>query len=438
MAVKLDDPLGQVAYVNARILDPGEDWDGRGGVLTDGEQITAAGPGLFDGGVPEGAKVIDCEGACLAPGLVDIRAHLGEPGEEQKETFATAGSAATAGGVTSLLCLPDTDPCIDDMSVVEFVARRARLAGLAKVYPYGAVTKRLAGKELAELKLLRDSGALAFTDGTRTIGDPLVLRQALGYAATFGLLICQHPEEPSLAEGGVMNLGENATRLGLAGIPREAEIIILERDIRLVEMTGGRLHFANISTSDSVDVIRRAKERGLNVTCDTAPPYFSLNEHAIGDYRTFAKLTPPLRDEADRQAIVQGISDGVIDCITSDHTPQDEESKRLPFAQAASGGIGLETLLPITLELYHNGHVSLLRALDLITRAPADLFRMDAGRLKAGSPADLVVFDPDRSWKVDADALHSKSKNSPFDGRPVQGLVLRTVIDGRTVYTRGA
>ncbi|MEQ8504459.1 MAG: dihydroorotase [Rhodospirillales bacterium] len=437
MAVKLDEPLGRVAYVNARILDPAEGWDGNGGVLTDGESIADAGPGLFDTGVPEDAKVIDCEGACLAPGLIDIRAHLGEPGEEQKETFATAGRAATAGGVTSLLCLPDTDPCIDDMSVVEFVARRARMAGLAKVYPYGSVTKKLAGNELAELKLLNDSGAVAFTDGTRTISDPLVMRQALSYAATFGLLICQHPEEPSLARDGVMNQGENATRLGLAGIPREAEIIIIERDIRLVEMTGGRLHFANISTSESINVIRRAKDRGLDITCDTAPPYFALNEHAIGDYRTFAKLAPPLRDENDRQAIVQAIADGVIDCIASDHTPQDEESKRLPFALAASGGIGLETLLPMTMELYHNGHLTLLRALELITNAPATLMGMEAGRLKAGAPADLVLFDPDRSWKVNADALNSKSKNSPFDGRPVQGLVLRTVIDGRTVHLHG-
>ncbi len=437
MAVKLDEPLGRVAYVNAHLLDPAEGWDAKGGVLTDGESIIDAGPGLFDGGTPEDAKVVDCAGACLAPGLVDIRTRLGEPGEEQKETFATAGRAAAAGGVTSLLCLPDTHPCIDDMSVVEFVARRARLAGLAKVYTYGAVTKGLAGKELAELKLLRDSGALAFTDGSASIADTLVLRQALAYAATFGLLICEHPEERSLAKGGVMNLGENATRLGLAGIPREAEIIIVERDIRLVEMTGGRLHLANISTAESINVIRRAKDRGLPISCDTAPPYFALNEHAIGDYRTFAKLTPPLRGEDDRQAMVQAIADGVVDCIASDHTPQDEEAKRLPFAQAASGGVGLETLLPITLEMYHNGHISLLRAIDLITRGPADLMGMNAGRLKPGAPADLVLFDPDRAWKVSADVLNSKSKNSPFDGRPVQGLVLRTVIDGRTVYTRG-
>ena len=437
MAVKLDEPLGRVAYVNARLLDPATGTDAPGGVLTDGEKIAAWGAEITKAALPADARVVDCAGACLAPGLVDIRAQLGEPGAEQKETLATAGRAATAGGVTSLVCLPDTLPVIDDMSVVEFVARRARKLGLTKVYPYGAVTKGLHGRELAELKLLHTAGAVAFTDGKRCIADTQVLRRALSYASTFGLLICQFPEEPSLAAGGVMNLGENSTRLGLTGLPREAEVIIVERDVRLTAMTGGRLHFANISTAESIEVIRRAKDRGLDITCDTSPPYFALNEHAIGDYRTFAKLTPPLRDEADRQAMVQAIRDGVIDCVASDHTPQDEESKRLPFAQAAAGGVGLETLLPVTLELYHNGHLSLLAAIDLVTRRPADLMGLPAGRLEVGRAADLVVFDPDRGWKVNADALHSKSKNSPFDGRPVQGRVNLTVIDGRTVYRQG-
>lgn len=436
MTVKLEEPLGRVAYTNARLLDPATGTDAQGGVLTDGEQIAAVGPDLFAGGPPEDAKVVDCAGACLTPGLIDMRAALGEPGDEQKETLATAGRAATAGGITTVVCLPNTEPVIDDMSVVEFVARRARKLGLSKVYPYGAVTKGLAGRELAEMALLNQSGAVAFTDGRKCVADAQVLRQALSYAATFGLLICQQPSEPSLARGGSMNLGENATRLGLTGIPREAEIIMVERDIRLAELAGGRLHFANISTADSVQAIRRAKDRGVAVTCDTAPPYFALNEHAIGDYRTFAKLMPPLRDEDDRQAIVAAIADGTIDCVASDHAPEDEESKRLPFAQAAAGGIGLETLLPVTLELYHNGHLSLLAAINLISHAPARLLGLPAGRLEAGLPADLMLFDPERSWKVEADSLNSKSKNSPFDGRPVQGLVLRTVIDGRTVFKR--
>jgi len=335
-----------------------------------------------------------------------------------------------------MVCLPNTQPVIDDMSVVEFVARRARLAGLTKVYPYGAVTKGLAGKELAELGLLAQSGALAFTDGIKAVADASVLRRALSYASTFGLMIVQHAEEPSLADGGDMNPGELATRLGLSGIPREAEIIMVERDIRLVEMTGGKLHFAHISTADSIDKIRDAKSRGLNITCDTAPPYFSLNELSIGDYRTFAKLSPPLRSEDDRQAVVQGLSDGTIDAIASDHTPQDEESKRLPFAQAGFGGVGLETLLAVSLELSHKGEIALLDVLKHLTCAPADLLKLPAGKLEKGRRADLAIFNPERAWKVNADDLISKSKNTPFDGRPLQGVVMRTVIDGRTVFEK--
>jgi len=254
------------------------------------------------------------------------------------------------------------------------------------------------------------------------------------YARTFDLLICQHPEEPSLAVGGVMNAGETATRLGLVGIPRQAEVMMIERDIRLVELTGARLHIAHLSTSESVEAIRQAKARGLPVTCDTAPPYFALNEVAIGDYRTFAKLSPPLREETDRRAIVDGIIDGTIDCIASDHTPQDEESKRLPFAAAAMGGVGLETLLAVVLELHHNGHMSVLDALKFVTSAPADLLKLRAGKLVKGHPADLMIFDLQRGWKVSADKLLSKSKNTPFDGRLMQGAVTRTVIDGRTVF----
>jgi len=423
-----------VAYVNARLLDPASGLDAPGAVLTDGETIADFGPGLFADGVPEGVRVVDCEGRCLAPGLVDIRVQVREPGEEHKGTLASSGRAATASGVTSMVCLPNTNPVIDDMSVVEFIARRARLLGLTKVYCYGAVTKRLEGKELAEMGLLAEAGAVAFTDGEKAVADAQVMRRALAYASIFPLLIVQHPEEPSLAANGVMNAGETATRLGLSGIPREAEIIMIERDIRLAEMTGGRLHFAHVSTADSVEVIARAKARGLAVTCDTAPPYFSMNELEVGDYRTFAKLSPPLRGEDDRKAIVEGLKAGVIDAIASDHAPQDEDSKRQPFAQAAFGGIGLETLLAVSLNLFRDGHMDLLGALRLLTCAPADLMGLPAGRLKKGAAADLVIFDPDRAWKVDASTIPSKSKNSPFDERPVQGRVLKTIIDGRTVF----
>jgi len=425
---------GRVAYTNARLLDPATGLDAKGALLTDGEIIIDVGPGLFAGGVPAGIQTIDCDGACLAPGLVDMRVQLREPGEEHKETLLSAGQAAVAGGVTAMVCLPNTDPVIDDVATVEFVARRARKNGLAKVYPYAAATKKLEGKELAEIGMLAEAGALAFTDGTKAIANAQVMRRALAYAATFGLLIVQHAEEPSMASGGVMNEGEMATRLGLSGISPAAEAIMLERDMRLVEITGGRYHAAHIATAEGVEIIRKAKAKGLHVTCDTAPPYFALNELAVGQYRTFAKLSPPLRSEDDRRAVVEGIKDGTIDIIASDHAPQDQDSKRLPFAQAAFGGVGLETLLPITMELYHNGHLSLLKVIERLSWAPAQLLGLSAGRLKAGAAADLVLFDPDKPWKVNPQAFHSKSKNSPFDARPVQGKVLRTVIDGRSVY----
>jgi dihydroorotase len=425
---------GRIAYLNARLLDPASGLDEKGALLTDGEQIVDFGPALFAAGVPDGVEVVDCLGACLAPGLVDMRVQLREPGEEHKETLRSAGEAAVAGGVTSMVCLPNTHPVIDDVATVEFVARRARKSGLAKVYPYAAATKQLEGQELAEIGMLAEAGALAFTDGTKAIRNAQVMRRALSYAATFGVLIVQHPEEPSLAENGAMNEGELSTRLGLAGIPAAAEAIMLQRDIRLVALTGGRYHAAHISTAEGVEIIRRAKERGLPVTCDTAPPYFALNELSVSEYRTFAKLSPPLRAEEDRQAIVLAIKDGVIDAIASDHAPQDQDSKRVPFAQAETGGVGLETLLPVTLELYHNRHLSLLEAIAKITWAPAKLLGLAAGQLKVGAAADLVLFDPERPWRVDPQQFRSKSKNSPFDGRPVQGKALRTVVDGRAVF----
>ncbi len=424
----------RTAYVNARLLDPARGIDYSGGLLSEGKVIADLGPELFSDGIPEGAETVDCGGHVLSPGLVDIRVQSREPGEEHKGTISSTCKAACAGGITSLVCLPNTSPVIDDMSVVEFVARRARKLGLSKVYAYGAITKGLNGSELAEMGMLAEAGAVAFTDAVNAVADARVMSRALSYAATFGLLIVQHPEDPGLAEGGVMNRGETSMRLGLPGIPAKAEVIMVGRDIHLVEMTGGRLHFAHISTAEAIDAVRQAKARGLNVTCDTAPPYFSLNETAVGDYRTFAKLSPPLRSEEDRRSVIEGLGDGTIDAIASDHAPEDEDAKRLPFAQAACGGIGLETLLAVSLELYHNDYLSLGKVISRLTSAPAELMGIAAGQLVKGGPADITLFDPDRSWEIDADKLLSKSKNSPFDGRTVRGRVLRTVVDGRTVF----
>ena len=431
MSLMPTEPNLKIAYINARLLDPATGLDAMGGVLTEGETITQVEAGLFADAVPDDAKVIDCNGKCLTAGLVDMRVHM------SGQNLNATGKAAVAGGVTSAVCLPGTTPVIDDPTVVESVARSARKAGLVKVYPYGAITKGLAGIELAEMGMLAESGAVAFTDGNRAVENSRTMAQALSYSATFGLMIVEHAEDPMLAGDGVMTEGETATRLGLTGIPPEAEAIIVDRDIRLAKMTGGRLHFAHISTAESLDLIRRAKDDGLTVTCDTAPPYFALNETAVGDYRTFAKLSPPLRPEADREAIVAGLKDGAIDAIASDHCPMSEDFKRLPFADAANGGVGMETLLAVTLELVHNGHLNLLEALGFISQHPAELLGLPAGRLKAGAAADLMLFDPDLGWQVKDSVLHSKAKNTPFDGRPLQGRVLRTVIDGRTVFKIG-
>ncbi len=433
-AARPDDTIGKTAYVNARLIDPASGLDSDGGLLTSGEIISEVGPDVFKNGPPKDAEVIDCAGKCLIPGLVDIRVQIREPGQENKGTIESAGRSATAGGVTTLVCLPNTKPVISGMSQVEFVARRARKIGLSKIYPYAAATEELEGKELTEMGILAQAGAMGFTDGDRAIANANVMRRALSYAKTFGLLIIQHPEEPTLASSGGMNSGELATRLGLPGIPSAAEIIMVERDIRLVEMTGGRLHFGHVSTGVAIEAIRQAKARGLQITCDTAPPYFALNETSVGEYRTYAKLSPPLRSEDDRLAVVEGIKDGTIDAIASDHAPHDEDSKRLPFMQAAFGGVGLETLLAVSLDLYHNGQMSLIEVLAKVTSAPANLLGLPAGRLAKGAAADLTIIDPGAGWQVKDNDLSSKAKNTPFDGRPVQGKVLRTIIDGRSVY----
>jgi dihydroorotase len=427
-----------LAVLGARLLDPASGRDEKGGLLVVDGRIAEVGPGVRGDSLPEGCEILRCEDHCLAPGLIDMRVQLREPGEEHMETIASGAEAAAAGGVTSMVCLPNTDPIIDVAAALEFVARRARETRRAKVYCYGAVTKGLLGRDLVEMGLLAESGALAFTDGLKAVADARVMGRALSYAKAFGKRIIQHPEEPQLAEGGLMNAGEFATRLGLAGIHPAAEVMMIERDLHLVAMTGAAYHVAHVSTAGAVAVIRGAKARGLPVTCDTAPPYFALNEIAIGDYRTFAKLSPPLRSEADRKAIAAAVADGTIDCVASDHAPYDQESKRVPFAHAAAGILGLETLLPLTLELYHKGEGKLIDLLRRMTVAPAEILGLPQGRLAKGAPADLLLFDPDRPGRIEVDRFRSKSKNSPFDGRPVQGKVLRSIVDGRSVYSAEA
>jgi len=425
-------------FRGARLLDPDSGRDGVGDVIVVDDRIAATGANISAEGLGPDVEVIDAAGLCLAPGLVDMRVQLREPGAEHIESIESGSQAAAAGGVTTMVALPNTEPPVDNVSVVEFLARRAREVRLTKVHTYAAATKGLKGKELTEIGLLAANGVLGFTDGVTAIADALVMRRVLAYARTFDQLIIQHPEEPSLGGAGEVTEGEIATRLGLPGITPAAEIIIIERDLRLVAITGARYHVAHVSTAAAVDAIRRAKIDGLPVTCDTAPPYFALNETAIGDYRTFAKLSPPLRAECDRQAVVAGLADGTIDAIASDHAPWDQDSKRLPFSSASCGIVGLETLLPLSLELYHNRHMTLIELLRRLTVAPARILGLGVGRLAAGAPADFVIFDPVARGRVQTENFRSKSKNAPFDGRPVQGRVERTVVDGRTIFERGA
>ena len=423
--------MNRLIFRRARLLDPASGLDTTGDLLVEDERLAAVGGDLSTVG---DADTVMAEGLCLAPGLVDMRVQLREPGAEHMESIESGGRAAAAGGVTTMVALPNTDPPVDDVSVVEFLARRAREVRLAKVHTYAAATKGLAGRELTEMGLLAANGALGFTDGVKAVADALIMRRVLAYARSFDLLVLQHPEEPSLARVGEVNEGEIATRLGLAGITPMAELIMVERDLRLVEITGARYHAAHVSTAASVEAIRHAKAQGLPVTCDTAPPYFVLNETAIGDYRTFAKLSPPLRSEWDRRAVIEGLRDGTIDAIASDHAPWDQDSKRLPFSSAAYGIVGLETLLALSLELYHNRHLDMLELIRLLTVNPAGILRLPVGRLAVGAPADLVLFDPDHPWKICPDEFRSKSKNAPFDDRPVRGRVRLTIVDGRTIF----
>jgi len=423
-----------IAYINARLIDPASGLDTNGALLTLGGQIAELGPALFATGVPSGVKVVDCEGKVICPGLIDMRVFIGEPGARHKESLSSAARAAAAGGVTTFVAMPDTEPPIDDISVLEFVARRARETTNVHIHPMAALTKGLKGEEMAEIGLLKDAGAIAFGDGRRGVANSRVLRRAMSYASAFGVLVVQHVEEPEMARDGAMNEGEMATRLGLPGIPALAETLMLERDLSLVRVTDVRYHAAQISCAESADLLRQAKASGLKVSAGVSIAHLSLNEMDIATYRTFFKMSPPLRTEDDRRALVQALDDGTIDVIVSNHDPQDVESKRQPFAQAAFGAIGLETMLPVAMDLVHNGYLTLPDLLAKMTSNPARILGLDRGRLAAGLAADLIIFDPDQPYVIDAEKLHSKSKNSPFDGRKVQGRVLRTIVDGREVY----
>jgi dihydroorotase len=421
-------------FQNARVVDPSRGIDEVGTVVVDGEKIAAAGKAALNQGAPEGATVIDCAGKAILPGLVDTRVFIGEPGAEHRETIASASIAAAAGGVTSLVMMPDTDPVIDDVALVEFVLRTARDTAAVNVFPAAAITRRLAGREMTEFGLLREAGAVAFTDGRHTIANSLVMRRALTYARDFGAVIAHETQDADLGGAGVMNEGLYASWLGLPGIPREAETIPLERDLALARLTRGAYHAAKISTEAAADAVRRARNVGASVTAGVAIHNLALNENDVGEYRTFFRLMPPLRAEEDRLAMIEALRDGTVDVVVSSHDPQDVDTKRLPFGDAAAGAIGLETLLSVALRLYHNGDLPLLRLVETLSTAPARLFGLPGGRLAPGAQADLVVVDLNEPWIVSESAIRSRSKNTCFEGARLQGKVLQTLVAGRTVF----
>jgi dihydroorotase len=415
---------------NVRLLDPANGTDRPGSLLILNGRI--ADLGTVE--PPENIPAFDGNGCVLCPGLVDLRCRLGEPGFEYRETISSAARAASAGGITTLCALPDSRPAIDDPALVHHLRARGEETGSLTIHPYGALTRGCRGEDMAELFLLAEAGAVAFTDGARATANARLLRLALSYAKSFGARIVQLPEEPALAAGGCATEGELATRLGLPAIPAAAESIQVARDIALAQLTGGALHFSCISTAAALDLIRAAKRSGISVTADTAPPYFDLNETAIGDYRTYAKLSPPLRPDTDRQAVAAALADGTIDAIVSDHTPLDADDKRLPFAEAGAGGTGLATLLGITLAQVHNGTLSLPEAIALLTCKPAALFGLAAGTLSPGAAADVILLQPERPWQVLSGKLPGKSQNTPFDGRALEGVVMATFKEGKEVF----
>jgi len=413
-------------FTNARLIDPEKGTDTIGTLAIQDGKIT--GPQGLDG-----AAQIDCDGKCLAPGIVDIGVKVSEPGERHKESFRTAGLAAAAGGVTTIVTRPDTLPAIDTPEVLEFVRRRANEAAPVNVLPMAALTRSREGREMAEIGFLLDAGAVAFTDCDRVIENPKVFSRCMSYAASLGALVVGHPQEPTLSAGGAATSGKFAALKGIPAVSPLAERMGLDRDISIVEMTGGRYHADQVTTVRALTRLRRAKEAGHDVTAGVSIHHLTLNELDVGDYRTFFKVKPPLRSEDDRLAVVNAVGTGLVDVISSMHTPQDEESKRLPFEEAASGAIGLETLLPASMRLYHAGQMDLPTLWRALSLNPANRFGLSSGRLAPGAPADLVLFDPDAPFVMNRFKLQSKSKNTPFDEARMEGRVLGTWVAGHKI-----
>ena len=420
---------------NGHLVDPSQNIDAPHDILIKNGKIAGIAPKGTETGSPDGAVTINAKGLHVLPGLIDARVYVGEPGSEYRETIASASLAAAAGGITGFIMMPETNPVIDDVSLVDFVSRAARDTALVNVYPSAAITRCFKGKEMTEFGLLKQAGAVMVTEGKHTIQNNLLLRRALTYAKDFGLVVAQECSDPSLAADGVMNEGLTATRLGLPGIPTQAETIPLERDLSIAALTGGNYHAAKISTADSAKAIAHYKANGHNVTAGISVNHLSLNEIDIGRYRTFFHLSPPLRSEEDRQAMIEALADGTIDIMVSSHDPQDVDTKRHPFAEAETGAIGLETMLAAALRLYHDERISLSRLVETLSTNPARIFGLPGGSLKKGAPADIALVDLEKPWVMQEGKILSKSKNTPFEEAKFSGKVLQTLVAGRIIYT---
>ena len=420
---------------NARIIDPKNQIDEIGGIIIDSNGlIKAIGKKVANGNLPSAVDKIDLKRNVVIPGIIDMRVFVGEPGYEYKENFRTLSNAALSGGVTSVVSMPNTLPTIDNVSMVDFLKRRGRDKSKINIFPSASLTKNTDGKQMTEFGLLKRKGIVAFTDGTKTIQDPQVMSRIMNFAKQSDSLIMQHAEDNILSKDGLINEGEISTRLGLKGIPYLAEKIIVQRDLSLLEEYFCRYHISQISSEKTIDVIKKAKNDGKIFTTGVSINNLCLNENDIGDFKTFLKLSPPLRTENDRRSLVEALSKGLIDVIVSDHKPEDEESKRLTFAKAATGASGIETLLPLALELYNNKSIKLIKLIAAITSNPAKILGVDKGSLEKGKDADLCIFDLNKSWSVDKNLLKSKSKNTSIENRKLQGQVIKTFIKGELAF----
>ena len=421
--------------INAHIIDPSQNLDEKGSLIIDEKgKIKSIGKNVKRSDASSNAEIIDIKDNILIPGIVDMKAFVGEPGYEYKENFRTLSNAALAGGVTSIVTMPNTKPLIDNVSMVDFIIRRGRDKSSVNLYPCATLTRELSGNQMTEFGLLSAKGIIGFTDVVKTVQNTETMSKIMNYAADLGVLIMQHAEDLELSKNGCINEGEVSTRLGLEGISYIAEKIILERDLSLLNEFPCRYHVNQISSKESLEVIKQNKEIGKKFTVGVSINNLSLNENDIGDFKTFLKLSPPLRSEDDRIALVNGVKSGLIDVIVSDHTPEDEESKRLPFAQAATGSIGIETLLSLALEMYHNESLPLKRIIETLTINPAKILKINKGSLKTGNDADICIFDLNKPWVVKADDLKSKSKNTAIEDRKLQGKVIMTFLNGNLVY----